>query len=804
MLMNKNGFEYYHIVKNEDAHPFSHLWEKGDGFIVAADGLGGSGSTVHRLTDEQYARLADTLPGLILPEYYYENVTFMTAACHEEAILDMTPDGDVDTDQLADLIVDTIKETLPEEGGEEAVEEIDAKTDDEIVDYGIANVEESKDESVKTPAVRPIIKRDTPFDTWLDKQFASMIDDTSDTSALWGSRIAISRFVFYMLANPHTDLSTEVEREKIIAFIYKGMQAVADHYGLNAGSISGQSVLPTTFVSMKFKTELDGRILVETIWAGDSRAYAFIPGQGMKQLSVDDEDESGAICNLFTLGRSNTPFATKLHYASYRLPAKSAIFVCSDGVFDPYAPIDNIGVEAMFLEALQKATDFESLGEAWHELYSPMRHDDTSVAFRAFGFEQFKEFKDNFLPAYNDVLKAYEGYHNGKKIYPIITGEEEHPRVYIEERAAKRMEQIARALAVNVLDSNTPTDVTVTENLLMAYEKFKKNQLCYAVRDFLDDDPTKAMDVFLYPADDACDETSCAIRKLLDCAKDVSQAIAMPKTVKEDLERICREGDALAARIESRIRDVEHLMLKCIEGNRIMEDLDDLLLDFCKTEMYKEKMQDKIDRVGDFFSARITECQGIKESMNILLERWKRKDFKYSPRDPSAAPGGSGMKLFPSDRHFYDELKDQLSKYLDLQKQMDEIDSAYEQTIVEKYVDEVNGLADHAITEALSQPARYLTDFAQSIFDDDVDVSAEELTEMYEYLFKENPVFFEEVITALSTSAEATILDSVFNPGRLKLARSFNSFDTDAVLKNRETVDAMLTAYEDVTAWISG
>lgn len=802
--MNKNGFEFYHIVKNEDAHPFSHLWEKGDGFIVAADGLGGSGSTVHRLSDEQHARLAETLPGLILPEYYYENVTFMTAACHEEAIRDVTPDGDVDANQIADLIVDTIKETLPEEGAEEIVDENAGKTDDEILDCSIAVAEESNEEPVKAPAARPIIKRDTPFDAWLDKQFASMIDDTPDTSALWGSRIAISRFVFYMLANPHTDLSSEVEREKIIAFIYKGMQAVADHYGLNAGNISGQSVLPTTFVTMKFKAETDGRILVETVWAGDSRAYALIPGQGMKQLSVDDEDESGAICNLFTLGRSNTPFATKLHYVSYRLPAKSAIFVCSDGVFDPYAPIDNIGVEAMFLEALQKANNFESLGDAWHELYSPMRHDDTSVAFRAFGFDQFKEFKENFLPAYDDVLKAYEGYHNGKKIYPIITGEEEHPQVYIEERAAKRMEQIARALAINVLDPHTPKDVTVTEHLLMAYEKFKKNQLCAAARDFLDDDPAKAADMFLYPADGSKDETSCAIRKLLDCAKDVSKAIAMPQTVKEDLEKICREGDALAARIESRIRDVEHLMLKCIEGNRIMEDLDDLLLDFCKTEMYKEKMQDKIDRVGDFFSARITECQGIKESMNILLERWKRKDFKYPPRDPSAAPGVSGMKLFPSDRHFYDELKEQINKYMDLQKQMDGIDSEYEQKMVEKYVDEVNGLTDQAITEALTQPELYLTHFAQSLFDDDVDVSVEELTEMYVYLFKENPVFFEEVITALSTAAEATILDSVFNPGRLKLARSFNSFDTDAVLKNRETVEAMLAAYEDVTAWIAG
>jgi hypothetical protein len=68
----------------------------------------------------------------------------------------------------------------------------------------------------------------------------------------------------------------------------------------------------------------------------------------------------------------------------------------------------------------------------------------------------------------------------------------------------------------------------------------------------------------------------------------------------------------------------------------------------------------------------------------------------------------------------------------------------------------------------------------------------------------EHPEYFNEVITALSTSATPTILDCVFNPGRLNLARNFNRFDPNEVLENRRIVETMLADYEDVKAWSVG
>lgn len=839
--MNKNGFEYYHIVKNEDAHPFSHLWEKGDGFIVAADGLGGSGSTVHCLSDDQYDKLADTLPGIILPEYYDEDVTFVTVSRTEEARFNPATEmyEEVDVEDLVDKITaqckgigeasdKTAEETVDaeiaetadetteepieenaeesiEENAEESIEEISEEPVDETADGNDA------DEPTEAPPAKPPVIRDTPFDKWLEKQFAPMIDRTPDTSALWGSRIAISRFAFYMLANPKTDLSRKEDRAALTAFIYKGMQAVIDHYGLSAGSISGQSVLPTTLVGIRFHPEDDGQMLFETVWAGDSRAYAFIPGQGMKQLSVDDEDESGSICNLFSMGRSNAPFATDLHYVAYRLPAKSAIFVCSDGVFDPYAPIDNIGVEAMFLDALKDADSFESLGEAWHALYSPMQHDDTSVAFRAFGFDSFEEFKGSFLPAYDDVVNAYNGYHDGKKIYPIIIGEEEHPQVYIQERAAKRKEQIAGVLAANILDSHAAKDVTVTPNLREAYEILKASRRTKELKSFLDDAPEKAEEVFRYPAENAQDACSQAVRKLIDGARSVQEAVAMPKKVKEKHDGLVRKGDALAAAIDQRSREVGQLRLKCIEGNQVVEAVGKGLQDFYTPQIYSEHYSRNIVAVGSFFTNRINLCTKAQRALETVREYWEDRisldGLHARAADPGRKVADNGIEylvFFPTDLHFFEEMREILKDYLTLKEQLQDYSSDYQQMQIERYQEMVKGMDEGDLFEILSNPALYLTDTALALFGDGAEISCDELTEAFVNLFGQKPKYFDEVIAVLSTASEPTILDSIFNPGRLKLVRTFNSFDQDVVLENRKTVDAMLAAYEDVKDWIAG
>ena len=511
---------------------------------------------------------------------------------------------------------------------------------------------------------------------------------------------------------------------------------------------------------------------------------------------------------LCTLGRSNTPFATNLHYAAYRLPAKSAIFVCSDGVFDPYAPIDNIGVEAMFLEALQQATDFEGLGNAWHNLYSPMRHDDTSVAFKAFGFENFDEFKACFLPAYDSILKAYEGYHLGKKIYPIIMGEEEHPQVYIEERAARRMEQIARALAANILDSDAPSDVTVTAHLRQAYDILRSTKRCNEIRAFLDDSPAKAEEMFLYPDADARDVTAVAIRTLIDGARSIMDATTLPKKVNKKLDEIIRKGDALAAAIDQRSREVGQLMLKCIEGVQIIDTVGKGLQDFYDPQTYNEYLDRNVDAMNRFFTNRASTCTRAQQALETVREYWDDRasmdELHARATDPGRKPNDNGIKylvFFETDLHFFEEMRQIINEYLELKNQQKDYADDYQQKQDERYVKLVSDMDNAVLAAILSESAHYLTDTAQALFSSEAVIFQDELTTAFVNLFRNKPEYFSEVIAALSSSDTPTILDSIFNAGRLKVARTFNSCDKDAVLENRKTVDVMLTNYEDVKAW---
>lgn len=68
-MKHNNGisFHFYSVLKNEDAPPFV-----GSGWAAVADGLGGSGSSVHELTAEERAKLREELRGIVLKGYESE------------------------------------------------------------------------------------------------------------------------------------------------------------------------------------------------------------------------------------------------------------------------------------------------------------------------------------------------------------------------------------------------------------------------------------------------------------------------------------------------------------------------------------------------------------------------------------------------------------------------------------------------------------------------------------------------------------------------------------------------------------
>jgi hypothetical protein len=215
--------------------------------------------------------------------------------------------------------------------------------------------------------------------------------------------------------------------------------------------------------------------------------------------------------------------------------------------------------------------------------------------------------------------------------------------------------------------------------------------------------------------------------------------------------------------------------------------------------------------VGSFFTNRINFCTKAQRALETVRGYWEDRISLDGLHARAADPGrkvvDNGIEylvFFPTDLHFFEEMREILKDYLTLKEQLQDYSSDYQQKQIERYQEMVKGMDEGALFEILSNPALYLTDTALALFGDGAEISCDELTEAFVNLFGQKPKYFDEVIAVLSTASEPTILDSIFNPGRLKLVRTFNSFDKDAVLENRKTVDAMLAAYEDVKDWIAG
>ncbi|MBR2481056.1 MAG: hypothetical protein IKB56_07125 [Clostridia bacterium] len=440
-----NYFKFYKVQKNEDSDPYLFINEaNGEGIVAVADGLGGSGSFVHVIEEnDKKGNFEKTLKESFLPEYYLKEE--VPTEEKEEKVVEKAPENADNASEQAENA---------EEKGEEQAEEIP------VVEEKVT-VEEAP-------------KGDEEFEKWVDQMLAPMLDDESDTSALWGSRIAIARTIYYLKSNPNKALSDEETRKEMVEFVYKGLNDVKDTFHLKTGNIAGQSTLPTTLVVMKYK-EMEEGVKVEVVWAGDSRGYALIPGKGLKQLTEDDEDGSGAINNLFSIHKEKNA-NTVLHYKEVLLPKKSAIFACSDGFFDPFDPIDNIGVECVLLDAINKENSYEEFEEEWHAFYKPTTHDDCSISFVSLGYQSYEAFKDDFCDAERmiKVRGLFDDYSKYRKLFLIFDGIEDRPEEYIEERAMARKDSILDIISQAIVSGQE--DGVITDKEIAIYEKLKKDK----------------------------------------------------------------------------------------------------------------------------------------------------------------------------------------------------------------------------------------------------------------------------------------------------------------------------------------
>lgn len=218
--------------------------------------------------------------------------------------------------------------------------------------------------------------------------------DGDRTSALWASRIAISRCAYALTedGDPNVDggrkdLSADGERRKLADFISKGLCETVRKFDLKNGKYGGQLLLPTTLAFIRY-TECEDSVIAESVWAGDSRCYV-LTADGLKLFSDDDEDASGSITNLFYAGNDKV----KLNYLKREIKKPCILISASDGIFDPFEPHDNSGVECTLLNAIEENNSLSELAEYLKKYYDEIHSDDATMTFAAFGYRDYEEIK---------------------------------------------------------------------------------------------------------------------------------------------------------------------------------------------------------------------------------------------------------------------------------------------------------------------------------------------------------------------------------------------------------------------------
>ena len=725
-----NNFSFYKPEHNEDAEPLALVYPDGkSGFLIVADGLGGSGSFVHRLNEKLYKQI-DELPTLALEDYYSKGKNI-------------------------DLV-----------------------------------------ESI---------------DEWINVNYAPMIDKKPDTSALWGSRIVITRFAYYLLKNPDADFSDDEVKNDAIEYIYKGLRDVVDYFDLETNLLGNQLTLPTTLVASLFKEGEDG-LHVDVIWAGDSRAFALIPGEGLKQLSIDDEDNSGSINNLFAI-KNNKNVKTQLRFKRFVLPKKAALFVVSDGFFDPFTPIDDIGVEFTFLDSLKKAESFDELKQNWFEMFADTHHDDCSISFAVFGFDTFDEFKAAFVDKFDFINNLQEEYFNNKKVINVIKGNEQEPKDYIVERFMSRLPEISMAIASNYGNDNVKADTLVApevENALAACEKASKEKLLTIFKEkakriveYVKFDYNRSE---LFTVSDELkkdhSELAAKIEKLIAKTQEISCAYNQKSENKDAMNDAQQALKQIEYQIESwKIK----LNAKISEYNQRINKYNSVI-DLNQTILADSK---KIYGGGSLVEAESNSLDKFKKHksyMDTYVENLKNLLTSLNKKEYKGFPKKNPYSSLPSEQKWDVEVKALLEKYNACKEEYDAKEKKVKtmesnitalkleyENVIESAKDELAAAIPVASTFI---KASKLNDFGLPINVSpsgfDVEVFAAEIEKRIG--FKNNGV-----LAAFLKSAGPTVIDIVFNTSSLSLYRKIHGIDFEKIKALLVTIDEELPKYMDVS-----
>lgn len=250
------------------------------------------------------------------------------------------------------------------------------------------------------------------------------------TSAYLGSRI-VSDCVNAFYQEKLEELEASIEdasnleqlmntlKDQLVDTISKNIE----HYKVTLPRSTTTKIFPTTLASASYFPCGD-KLLIVSVWAGDSRIYILTPSKGLQLLSLDDADHAADSMNSGT-SMNNCICVGKFHlnYSVYTLAEPGIIFCCSDGCFDYLR--SPLHMEWLLLSSILSApseNESEMTGTLLAEsirdgMYQSIR-DDTTMAGICFRLPSMADIQEAFrlrLDEFNDTaLKMNE--HIKKKI----------------------------------------------------------------------------------------------------------------------------------------------------------------------------------------------------------------------------------------------------------------------------------------------------------------------------------------------------------------------------------------------------
>lgn len=567
------SFEFYSVLKNEDAPPFI-----GDDLLVCADGLGGAGGHVHVI---DYSKHPD-MRGELLEAAYGDFDADMRGRLDGylntlvEPMADRTPDTSalwasrivIGRFVYAMLNGEIPEDNKPEPKAEQPCEchtpceaECDAAPASEgngccepVAEESAAESCDEIDES--TPAEPSAMAEETPV------EITDSTEVNANVSGFFGIKKSDEKKTIRL------DITDPSHREILSDFIGLGLIRVADKFSLTVDKRTGGSLLPTTLTAIRYK-ECGDHVVAECIWSGDSRCYA-LSADGMRLLSKDDEDASGAITNLFYVGGKKAV----IHYRRYEIKKPCVLMTVSDGFFDPFGDEEYLGVEYTFHKCFLESDSIDSLAVRLKEEFDAIRGDDTTVAFRAFGFRDYADLKATLTPRAELIVDMANRWKTMSAAIQLADLPESEVNGYITSRTSDKYMSILPILTQLILEGKE--DIVLSSALRgrvdakrIELKREMEEARLRAERDGLDgayaalrDNPAEAKNILKPVCPDT--ELTPAWRELLTQAEKIARNSESIQRSRQDLagveERYRSFSERLKAQSEKRYKEMRELM----------------------------------------------------------------------------------------------------------------------------------------------------------------------------------------------------------------------------------------------------